>query len=120
MLITIYSKKKIGMDPAGPLIHGDSMCRLDSSDAHFVDVIHTSIHYLGVYEPLGHADFYPNGGGPLQPGCGFEIGTYKKFIFTFFITSYNSKKKIRTVTQYIRCMIGSYSSRLEAEGYIIQ
>ncbi|XP_073989008.1 pancreatic triacylglycerol lipase-like isoform X2 [Rhodnius prolixus] len=79
-----------GMDPAGPLIHGDSMCRLDSSDAHFVDVIHTSIHYLGVYEPLGHADFYPNGGGPLQPGCGFEIGicthrrSYRYYIESIF------------------------------------
>ncbi|CAB0006542.1 unnamed protein product, partial [Nesidiocoris tenuis] len=61
------------MDPAMPLIVGDSSYRLDSSDAKFVDVIHTSIYYLGVYKPTGHADFYPNGGGPLQPGCGVEI-----------------------------------------------
>lgn len=65
-----------GMDPAMPLIVGDSSYRLDSSDAKFVDVIHTSIYYLGVYKPTGHADFYPNGGGPLQPGCGVEIGNW--------------------------------------------
>ncbi|KAK9507398.1 hypothetical protein O3M35_007261 [Rhynocoris fuscipes] len=80
-----------GMDPAGPLIHGDNMCcRLDENDAEFVDVIHTSVHYLGVYEPLGHADFYPNGGGPLQPGCGLEIGvcthrrSYRYYIESLF------------------------------------
>ncbi|XP_064607154.1 pancreatic lipase-related protein 2-like [Liolophura sinensis] len=63
-----------GLDPAAPLfqaIHTD--VRLDSSDALFVDVIHTNGAPLfelgfGIHYPMGHADFYPNG-GKRQPGC---------------------------------------------------
>lgn len=47
--------------------------RLDSSDAIFVDVIHTNggdnnFGYIGAEQPCGHLDFYPNGGSD-QPGC---------------------------------------------------
>lgn len=46
---------------------------LSKSDADFVDVIHTNGRKtinmgLGLYEPMGHVDFYPNG-GKTQPGC---------------------------------------------------
>ncbi len=41
--------------------------RLSKDDADFVDAIHTSI-LLGYVPPIGHADFYPNG-GQFQPGC---------------------------------------------------
>jgi len=34
-----------------------------------VDVIHTDGGLLGNPAAMGHADFYPNGGRPLQPGC---------------------------------------------------
>ncbi|XP_070538284.1 uncharacterized protein [Ptychodera flava] len=51
------------------------------NDAVFVDVIHSdareqddhtggTLPQLGVYQALGHADFYPNGGNE-QPGCTF-------------------------------------------------
>lgn len=43
--------------------------RLDPTDALFVDVIHTCGGVLGYFSTLGHADFYPNGGTPSQPGC---------------------------------------------------
>ena len=47
--------------------------RLNPTDADFVDVIHTMgdegiIMDFGTLLPLGHADFYPNGGVD-QPGC---------------------------------------------------
>lgn len=42
---------------------------LNTNDSHFVDVIHTCAGYLGIKDPIGHVDFYPNGGGPPQPGC---------------------------------------------------
>lgn len=59
-----------GLDPAFPLYNfGGSQTRLSTSDANFVDVIHTDGGILGFPWPLGHADFYPNGGIPLQPGC---------------------------------------------------
>jgi len=60
----------VGLDPAGPGFSSLTMPfsqRLDPSDAHFVDVIHTNMGNLLKGEfgsPLtaGHADFYPNGG----------------------------------------------------------
>lgn len=42
---------------------------LDSTDAKFVDVIHTNGRHLGMILPAGHVDYYPNG-GEHQPGCG--------------------------------------------------
>ncbi|XP_032755294.1 lipase member I [Rattus rattus] len=58
-----------GLDPAGPKFSGKpSNCRLDYTDAKFVDVIHSDSQGLGILEPLGHIDFYPNG-GRNQPGC---------------------------------------------------
>lgn len=48
---------------------GDASNRLSENDATFVDVIHTDGGVLGFPFPLGHADFFPNGGIPLQPGC---------------------------------------------------
>lgn len=59
-----------GLDPAGPVFsRRNRKVRLDSTDAKFVDVLHTSFLYLlGIKGRAGHADFYINGGG-AQPGC---------------------------------------------------
>ncbi|XP_001198442.2 pancreatic lipase-related protein 2 [Strongylocentrotus purpuratus] len=69
------------MDPAGPYFRGPQLhpdCRLDRTDALFVDVIHTDgtntssfimgMNGLGLQEQIGHQDFYPNGGKHM-PGC---------------------------------------------------
>ncbi|CAG0897057.1 unnamed protein product [Darwinula stevensoni] len=67
-----------GLDPAGPHFeHTDPLVRLDPEDALFVDVIHTdtaplSVFGLGMTQPLGHQDFYPNF-GPRIPGCGLSL-----------------------------------------------
>ncbi|EAT48716.1 AAEL000268-PA [Aedes aegypti] len=59
-----------GLDPAFPLyVFEKASQRLSPNDAEFVDVIHTDGGLLGYPWPLGHVDFYPNGGVPLQPGC---------------------------------------------------
>ncbi|KAG8039694.1 hypothetical protein G9C98_000423 [Cotesia typhae] len=61
-----------GLDPAMPDFEKMPIhVRLDSTDAKLVDVIHTDslrIVRLGIYQPCGHLDFYPNDGDD-QPGC---------------------------------------------------
>lgn len=69
-----FKKRRVGritgLDPAGPCFsYAYSNERLDKTDANYVDVIHSNRLIQGVIEPLGHADFYLNGGGPTQPGC---------------------------------------------------
>ncbi|CAH1154050.1 unnamed protein product [Phaedon cochleariae] len=59
----------IGMDPAGPQFSYDKTeNRLDTSDAKFVQVIHTNAGLLGFPQAIGHADYFLNGGSD-QPGC---------------------------------------------------
>lgn len=66
-----------GLDPASPFfrhrIFRERSRKLDASDAKLVDVIHTdgSIDFadgFGLFKPIGHVDFFPNGGRE-QPGC---------------------------------------------------
>jgi pancreatic lipase-related protein 1 len=64
-----------GLDPAQPSFSGyGEAVRLDRADARFVDVIHSdavtynTVQGYGMIEPVGHIDFYPNG-GHHQPGC---------------------------------------------------
>lgn len=69
-IITKYILKILGLDPAFPLyMFGGDTGRLSYNDAKFVDVIHTDGGVFGYPWALGHADFFPNGGTPLQPGC---------------------------------------------------
>lgn len=42
---------------------------LSDTDAEDVEAVHTSGGYLAFQAPLGHRDFYPNGGSWPQPGC---------------------------------------------------
>lgn len=59
----------VGLDPAGPLFSiSKPNKRLADTDAEYVHVIHTDAGRLSLENPIGHADFYPNGGNE-QPGC---------------------------------------------------
>ncbi|CAF4848369.1 unnamed protein product [Pieris macdunnoughi] len=61
-----------GLDPARPLFELPKMPNdyaLDKSDASFVDIIHTAAGTYGYRGNYGHADFYPNRGTQIQPGC---------------------------------------------------
>ncbi|XP_037937088.1 pancreatic triacylglycerol lipase-like [Teleopsis dalmanni] len=72
-----------GLDPAAPLFTDtDPIVRLDRSDAHFVDIIHTDANPLmkgglGIHERIGHVDFYPNDGFD-NPGCDIRLQDYMK------------------------------------------
>lgn len=58
------------LDPAMPSFdHAAIDGRLDTTDANFVDVIHSCAGTLGIKKPIGHVDFYPNNGEAIQPGC---------------------------------------------------
>ena len=66
-----------GLDPANLLFEDNDAAlydkRLKKEDADLVDVIHTNSGDVGdgcfsILEPIGHVDFYPNG-GIFMPGC---------------------------------------------------
>ncbi|GLH00073.1 Phospholipase A1 4, partial [Gryllus bimaculatus] len=91
------SKGRVGritaLDPARPGFSDiKNPDRLEKSRADVVDVIHTSAHTFGIAEPLGHYDFYPNGGQAPQPGCtgvSSEICSHSRahYLFTESITT---------------------------------
>lgn len=58
----------IGLDPAGPLYYF-TQPHLSTSDARFVDIIHTDCGFYGNAMNTGTVDFFPNGGKRIQPGC---------------------------------------------------
>jgi hypothetical protein len=76
-----------GLEPAsGGYERIEKLRSLSSSDADFVDVIHTNaanVLGLGTTSPIGHADFYPNG-GRWQYGCLWNT-EYDSLSNNFFI-----------------------------------
>lgn len=51
-----------GLDPARPCFNeGERLNGLQRGDADFVDVIHSNAGILGLKNPIGDVDFYPNG-----------------------------------------------------------
>uniref|UniRef100_A0A2M4ASG9 Putative pancreatic triacylglycerol lipase n=1 Tax=Anopheles triannulatus TaxID=58253 RepID=A0A2M4ASG9_9DIPT len=89
-----------GLDPAElAFTEQDEQVRLDPSDAKFVDIVHSDStpfvpHIgLGLFEPIGHVDFYPNGGSD-QPGCRHDFWKHAdtRFVsnmFRFFSCSHS-------------------------------
>ena len=77
-----------GTDPAGPLFQTVPINqRLDKTDASFVVIVHVNQGEFGFLGRLGHADFYVNGGGPIQSECGFKDITSRKSSFPLHFRS---------------------------------
>lgn len=80
---------RAGLDPAGPDFEGThAHGRLSPDDAHFVDVLHTFTRgslglSIGIQQPVGHVDIYPNGGS-FQPGCNLRGALEKIANFGIF------------------------------------
>ncbi|KAK4306042.1 hypothetical protein Pmani_022100 [Petrolisthes manimaculis] len=104
-----------GLDPAEPYFnYTHPITRLDHTDAIFVDVIHTDDApilgfplSLGMTEPIGHLDFYPNGGS--QPGCSSELNCHHKRAITYFTES------IRQSCPLLAIACPSYESFIQGE-----
>ncbi|XP_042243641.1 pancreatic lipase-related protein 2-like isoform X2 [Homarus americanus] len=88
-----------GLDPAGLEYHQvPAKERIDSSDAKYVDIMHTNGCYnfwnpwgdcYGINENIGHSDFWPNG-GEHQPACqkvNGEIGCDHELAYKYYIES---------------------------------
>uniref|UniRef100_A0A1Q3F7E4 Putative salivary lipase n=1 Tax=Culex tarsalis TaxID=7177 RepID=A0A1Q3F7E4_CULTA len=73
-------KELYGLDAAGPLftqpIDVGVKNRIASTDAGYVQLIYTTRYLLGVGDPIGQANFFPNGGYHPQPSCLLPMLTY--------------------------------------------
>ncbi|EDO45128.1 predicted protein, partial [Nematostella vectensis] len=96
------------LDPAAMWFHKHHEdVRLDTSDALFVDVIHTSADY-GITSTIGHADFYPNG-GKKQPGCDNFFRGFSSYLFC----GHKRAPALFTTSLYTKTPLYSYPCRSE-------
>lgn len=103
-----------GLDPAElAFTETNPMVRLDVTDAKYVDIVHSDATPfvpkigLGLYEPIGHLDFYPNGGFN-QPGCDQTLrkrkdGMWISSMFQFFSCSHGRAIHLYTESMRTKC-----------------
>lgn len=90
-----------GLDPAEPhFAKNHRPVRLDRSAARYVDVVHTDASAFirggfGIIEPIGHVDFFPNG-GTAQPGCTNSVVEYISNEKSFLVGKYHARVALIT------------------------
>ncbi|XP_046753190.1 pancreatic triacylglycerol lipase-like [Diprion similis] len=95
----------VGLDPAGLLFY-TYMPHLNSSDADYVEVIHTGMgSILSSSLQLGDVDFYPNGGEYANQGC-----TVLPAVCGHFRACLLYAESIRNKTAFIGRACDSYST----------
>lgn len=99
---TMKLDRIIGLDPAGALFEGTKVS-LSHRDAKYVDVIHTNggpiwTFKLAFSKPMGHVDFYPNGGSN-QPNCSI----YPKINITVLKTANSSTEALLSILESMAC-----------------
>lgn len=108
------------LDPAAPgYVDSPTEVRLQKDDALFVDVYHTDGASLlipcGIYQPVGHIDFYPNNGTD-QPYCHKGNGgttLFNKELCDHMLAYDYFTKSITEDTRAIQC--SSYGSFLDGK-----
>ncbi|XP_031438875.1 phospholipase A1 member A isoform X2 [Clupea harengus] len=96
-----------GLDPAGPMFKGNDVYdRLDPSDALFVEAIHTDSDYFGISIPVGHVDFFLNGGMD-QTGC--ARSRFASILIYFPVYGYVICDHMRALHVYISALNGTCS-----------
>ncbi|KAG7260147.1 hypothetical protein CRUP_014133 [Coryphaenoides rupestris] len=94
----------VGLDPAGPMFkRADLFNRLDPSDALFVEAIHTDSDYFGISIPVGHVDFFLNGGMD-QAGC--VRSSFTSVLVYFPVYGYVICDHMRALYVYISALNG--------------
>ncbi|CAK1601792.1 unnamed protein product [Parnassius mnemosyne] len=71
-----------GLDPAGPLWYGNKNA-LNTDSGKYVESVHTDGGFLGMFDPISHVDFYPNGGTNPQPGCWISTCSHSRSVELF-------------------------------------
>ncbi|XP_039439186.1 lipase member H-like [Culex pipiens pallens] len=117
-----------GLDPARayftvPVDRGLQF-RLDSTDAHYVQMVITSRGEGGVLFGDGHDNFYPNGGNNPQPNCVIPVGSDAEFALQLFCSHMHSTTLFRLslnaslsfegnrCNNYARFLLGSCDSNV--------
>lgn len=95
-----------GLDPALPFFATSRKHKkLDSSDADFVDVIHTNSGIFGKIETSGHVDFYVNGGS-AQHMCN---NSESEWFFLLKDFKFDFVRKVKNVVLIEMCVLFSFS-----------
>ena len=67
----------LGLDPSKLIFETSSDDgRLSKNDAKAVFVFHTNYKAIGIKRPIGHVDFYVNGGGKQEVECGRGVKNF--------------------------------------------
>ncbi|XP_037048595.1 phospholipase A1-like, partial [Bradysia coprophila] len=88
-----------GLDPSRPCFSEDDRPNgLQRGDALFVDIIHSNVAMMWRLDPIGDADFYPNGPSIIQHGC-WSTSCTRNQAYQFYVKTIYPGMNIRSMQQ---------------------